>query len=249
MYPLSLIELSKVYDAVQMDEMLEQFLLYGTYPDITWRPTEQKLALLDELSSDYLFRDVLRFENIKKPDVLINLLKALALQIGNEVSMRELSNLLKISVDTVQRYIQLLEKSFVIFPLSSFGRNLRNEIARGKKFYFYDLGLRNNLIQNFNPLSNRNDAGQLWENFCLIERIKYNQARNRRVNLYFWRTYQQKEIDLIEEHGGQLYAFEFKWNPKTKVKIPTDFMKAYPDSGFQIVNSENFRKFLIGKET
>lgn len=245
MYPLSLVELSKTYDAVQLDEMLEQLLLYGTYPDIIWRPAEQKRALLDELASDYLFRDVLRFENIKKPDVLINLLKALSLQIGNEVSMRELSSLLKISVDTVQRYLQLLEKSFVIFSLSSFSRNLRNEIARSKKFYFYDLGIRNNLLQNYNPLSNRNDAGQLWENFCMIERVKFNQAFSRRVNLYFWRTYQQKEIDLIEEQGGQLNAFEIKWNPKARAKLPPDFKRAYPESSFKVIDRENYRRFLI----
>lgn len=247
MYPVSLIELSEHYDRFQQDEMLERLMLFGSYPDIVTRSEAQKLKLLDELTSDYLFRDVLRFENLRRSDVLINLLKAIALQIGNEVSMRELSNLLKIAVDTVQRYLLLLEKSFVLFSLPSFSRNLRNEIAKGRKYYFYDLGIRNNLLQNYIPLANRSDAGQLWENFCLMERIKFNQKNDRRVNMYFWRTYQQKEIDLIEEHAGMLHAFEFKWNPKGNPKIPSDFSKAYHDSTFEVIHRENYHSFLQNK--
>jgi len=245
MYPLSIIEMSAVYDRFQQDEMLEQLLLYGSYPDIVSRPVDQKFKLLDELANDYLFRDVLQFENIRKSDVLFNLLKAVALQLGSEVSVRELSGLLKVAVDTVQRYLTLLEKSFVIFSLPSFSRNLRNEIAKGQKYYFYDLGIRNNLLQNFTPIANRSDIGQLWENFCLVERIKYNQASDRRVNHYFWRTYQQKEIDLIEEHSGQLHAFEFKWSEKGKAKMPDNFNSAYPDSTFQVVNRGNYHQFLM----
>lgn len=245
MYPISLIEMSAQYDFFEQDEMLEHLMLYGSYPDIVTRPESQKLKLLDELTTDYLFRDVLRFENIRRSDVLVNLLKAIALQIGNEVSMRELSNLLKIAVDTVQRYLLLLEQSFVLFSLPSFSRNMRNEIARGRKIYFYDLGIRNNLLQNFTPIATRNDVGQLWENFCLIERIKFNQAYDRRANLYFWRTYQQKEIDLIEENAGVLNAFEFKWSEKSSSKIPSDFKNAYPDSTFQVVNRENYNNFLL----
>lgn len=245
MYPISLIEMSAQYDFFEQDEMLEHLMLYGAYPDIVTRPESQKLKLLDELTTDYLFRDVLRFENIRRSDVLVNLLKAIALQIGHEVSMRELSNLLKIAVDTVQRYLLLLEQSFVLFSLPSFSRNMRNEIARGRKIYFYDLGIRNNLLQNFTPIATRNDVGQLWENFCLIERIKFNQAYDRRANLYFWRTYQQKEIDLIEENAGVLNAFEFKWSEKSSSKIPSDFKNAYPNSTFQVVNRENYRDFLL----
>ncbi|MCB2222427.1 MAG: ATP-binding protein [Bacteroidetes bacterium] len=245
MYPISLIELKQHYDPIQQDEMIDNMLLYGSYPDIINRSQEQKEKLLDELTSDYLFKDVLRFENMRRSDILINLLKAIALQAGHEVSLRELSNLLKVSVETVQRYISLLEKSFVLFSLSSFSRNLRNEIAKGKKYFFYDLGIRNSLLQNFIPLSGRNDAGQLWENFCLIERIKYHQTMGTRVNMYFWRTYQQQEIDLIEEHSGKLYAFEFKLNPKHKDKIPATFKKNYPDSEFQIIHRQNYRQFLL----
>lgn len=245
MYPISLTEIGKYYDPVQRDEMLDNLLLYGSYPDIVKRPQVQKEKLLDELTSDYLFKDVLRFENMRRPDILINLFKAIALQAGHEVSMRELSNLLKVAVDTVQRYIFLLEKSFVLFSLSSFSRNLRNEIARGKKYFFYDLGIRNSLLQNFTPLSGRNDVGQLWENFCLIERMKYNQTRDKRVDMYFWRTYQQQEIDLIEEHSGKLYAFEFKLNPRHRDRIPATFQKNYPDSEFKIIHRQNYHQFLI----
>lgn len=244
MYPVSLIELSPHFNRFQKDEMLENLLLFGSYPDIIDRPESQKRKLLDELTSDYLFRDVLRFENIRRSDVLVNLLKAIALQTGNEVSMRELSNLLKVAVETVQRYLLLLEQSFVLFSLPSFSRNLRNEISKGRKYYFYDLGIRNNLLQNFTPLSSRNDTGQLWENFCIIERIKKNQAKDRRVNMYFWRTYQQQEIDLIEEHEGILDTFEFKWKSRPGQKIPSGFRNAYPQSTYQIIDRENYHNFL-----
>lgn len=244
MYPVSLIELSTHFNQFQKDEMLENLLLFGSYPDLIDRSESQKLKLLDELTSDYLFRDVLRFENIRRSDVLVNLLKAIALQIGNEVSMRELSSLLKVAVETVQRYLLLLEQSFVLFSLPSFSRNLRNEISKGRKYYFYDLGIRNNLLQNFTPLSSRIDIGQLWENFCIIERIKQNQAKDRRVNMYFWRTYQQQEIDLIEEHEGILDTFEFKWKSKPGQKLPTGFRNAYPQSTFQIIDRENYHNFL-----
>ena len=244
MYPVSLIELSPHFNRFQKDEMLENLLLFGSYPDIIDRPESQKRKLLDELTSDYLFRDVLRFENIRRSDILVNLLKAIALQTGNEVSMRELSSLLKVAVETVQRYLLLLEQSFVLFSLPSFSRNLRNEISKGRKYYFYDLGIRNNLLQNFTPLSSRNDTGQLWENFCIIERNKKNQAKDRRVNMYFWRTYQQQEIDLIEEHEGILDTFEFKWKSRPGQKIPSGFRNAYPQSTYQIIDRENYHNFL-----
>jgi predicted AAA+ superfamily ATPase len=245
MYPISLFELGSAFNQIQQDEMLEDLLVFGSYPDIVGRPQVQKEKLLDELTSDYLFKDVLKFENMRRPEVLINMLKALALQSGHEVSLRELSNLLKISVDTVQRYITLLEKSFVIFALSSFSRNLRNEITKGRKYFFYDLGIRNALLQNFTPVSGRNDVGQLWENFCLLERIKRNQAMDRRANMYFWRTYQQQEIDLVEETAGKLSAFEFKWSPEKMHKGPGSFLKAYPKTDFHTVHRQNFREFLI----
>ena len=244
MYPLALNELSARYDSFQIDEKIPELLRFGSYPDIVDRSENEKIQLLEALTSDYLFRDVLSFENIRKSDMLISLLKAIALQVGHEVSFRELSGLLKLSVDTVQKYLQLFEKSFVLFSLPSFSRNLRKEIGSSRKYYFYDLGIRNSLINNFNPPEIRNDTGQLWENFCFIDRIKHNQAMGRLANYYFWRTYDQKEIDLIEESEGRLTAFEFKWKPQ-KIKSPADFLNAYPGSDFKVVHQENYRDFLM----
>jgi predicted AAA+ superfamily ATPase len=245
MYPVALSELAEEKDLIIIDEMLEGILLYGSYPDIVYRSEAQKRVLLDQLTSDYLFRDVLSFERIRKPEILVNLLKAIALQIGHEVSMRELSCLLKISVETVQRYLQLLEQSFVLFSLGSFSRNLRNEITKGRKYFFYDLGIRNNIIQNYAPLSVRNDVGSLWENYCIIERIKRNKAMGFRPNQYFWRTYQQQEIDYLEEYDGQIRAWEFKWNPAKGKKVPVTFRQAYPECEVAVVTRESYHSFLL----
>jgi hypothetical protein len=245
LFPFSLSELKPYATPFQLDEKLEEFMRYGMYPEIIQRPENQKTVLLDQMAGDYLFKDVLKFENLKRPELLLNLLKALALQLGNEVSFRELSGLLKVTTETIQRYIELLEKSFVLFRLPSYSRNLRNEIARSHKFYFYDLGIRNSLLHNYLPLSSRTDTGSLWENFCLIERMKKNQKDMRQVSMYFWRTYQQKEIDLIEESEGKLKAFEFKWNPKAHVKMPAEFLKAYNNSSFEIVHRENYQSFML----
>lgn len=228
LYPLSYAEIGRHNHVSVMDERLELFLRFGMYPDIVDRPETQKIMLLDELANDYLFRDILKIDVLKRTEVLKNLLKALALQMGNEVSYNELSRLLKVSVETVQRYIEILERSFIILKLGSFSRNLRKELARSQKFYFYDLGLRNGLLQNFNSLDTRPDTGALWENFCMIERMKANQRNQRMVNMYFWRTYDQKEIDLIEETAGNLYAWEFNYSPVQKVKKPAEFLKTYP---------------------
>jgi hypothetical protein len=244
MFPLSLKELSEKLDPFQMDEKIPELIRFGSYPDIVDRGENEKIQLLENLAGDYLFRDVLSYENLKKSDMLAGLLRAIALQLGHEVSFRELAGLLKISADTVQKYLQLLEKSFVLFSLTSFSRNLRKEIGRSRKYYFYDIGIRNSLINNFNPPEMRNDTGQLWENFCLIDRIKRNQAYGRTVNYYFWRTYDQKEIDLIEEGEGKLTAFEFKWKSQ-KIKPPAEFLETYPGSEFRVVHKENYREFLL----
>jgi uncharacterized protein len=243
MYPLSISELTFKYNPFQLEEKLPEILRFGSYPDIIDRSENEKIQLLEALTSDYLFRDVLSFENIRKSELLINLLKAIALQVGHEVSFRELSGLLKISVETVQKYLQLFEKSFVLFSLTSFSRNLRKELVRSRKYYFYDLGIRNCLINNFNPPEIRSDTGQLWENFCLMERIKHNQASGRSVNYYFWRTYDQKEIDLIEESGGKLDVFEFKWKAQ-KVKPPIEFLNTYHNTDFKVISKDNYTDFL-----
>lgn len=239
LFPLSISELAQNYSVVQLKEKTEQLLRFGSYPDIIDRPENEKITLLEELASDYLFKDVLSFERLKYPDLLIKLLKAIALQLGNEVSERELSSLLNVNIATIQRYLNLLEKSFVIFRLSTFSRNLRNEIATSQKYYFFDLGIRNSLLHNFTPMDSRTDQGGLWENFCILERMKHNQEQQKKTNYYFWRTYDQKEIDLIEESDGKLAAFEFKWSTRKKTKIPKLFIETYPNTSFEVISPEN----------
>ena len=246
LYPFSLSELKKNLSPENFSEKLESFLRFGMYPDVALSETEEEARFkLDEIANDYLYQDVLAFEKLKKPDLLLKLLQAIALQLGNEVSFRELASLLQTSGETVQRYLDLLEKTFVIFKLHSFSRNLRKEIGKKIKIYFYDLGIRNSLIQNFAPLNLRNDIGALWENFCISERIKINQERLKKVNKYFWRTYSQKEIDYIEEKDGLLEAYEFKWSPRKKPKAPQEFLENYQNSSFEIISRENYGEFLL----
>ncbi len=242
--PLSINELLQKEDKITLKANLDRILRFGLYPEVYGRTDEDAREELNQIASNYLYRDVLQFEQIKRPALLQNLLSALALQIGQEVSLNELSRLLGETIPTIQRYIELLEKSFVIFRLRSFSRNLRKEIGKGQKIYFYDLGIRNSLIRNFNSMQLRTDAGGLWENFCIVERMKYNTANRRFVNSYFWRTYDQKEIDYIEEEGGKISAFEFKFSSHKKAGLNQEFAKVYPDTSFMAVNSENFWSFL-----
>jgi hypothetical protein len=199
------------------------------------------------LTGSYLYKDLLAWQQIKKPALLEKMLQALALQIGSEVTFHELSQLVGIDTETVERYIDLLEKAFVVFRLPSLSRNMRNEIKKGRKIYFYDTGIRNALIKNFNPLALRQDTGALWENFCLVERMKTNQYDLRYVNRYFWRTLQQQEVDYIEEYGGSLHAYEFKWNPRKKSRQARTFTHAYPGSSTTVITPENFEDFVTGK--
>ncbi len=240
LYPFSIKETG--VSILDFSEKITEIMQFGLYPDIfNTHELQKKQQKLNELASDYLYKDVLEFENLKKSDLLMKLLKALALQVGSEVSYRELAQLLDTSGETILRYLNLLEKSFVIYRLASFSRNLRKELVRKQKIYFYDLGIRNSLIQNFAPLDLRTDTGFLWENFCIIERLKHNQAQNLSKNYYFWRTYDQKEIDFIEESNGKLEAFEMKWSTKNKrVKVPKDFLETYPKSSFSVINPDNF---------
>lgn len=242
--PLSINELLQKEDKITLKANLDRILRFGLYPEVYGRTDEDAREELNQIASNYLYRDVLQFEQIKRPALLQNLLSALALQIGQEVSLNELSRLLGETIPTIQRYIELLEKSFVIFRLRSFSRNLRKEIGKGQKIYFYDLGIRNSLIRNFNSMQLRSDAGGLWENFCIVERMKYNTANRHFVNSYFWRTYDQKEIDYIEEEGGKISAFEFKFSSHKKAGLNQEFAKVYPDTSFMAVNSENFWSFL-----
>ncbi|NJO90799.1 MAG: ATP-binding protein [Chloroflexia bacterium] len=244
LYPFSWQEILPYSDLPTMVSKVETLLRFGSYPEVYGKPEELAIENLSNIASNYLYKDILHFENLKRPDILINLLRALALQIGHEVSYNELSNLLKENINTIIRYIELLEKAFVIYRLPSFSRNLRSEISRGQKIYFYDLGIRNSLINNFNKLELRNDIGGLWENFCVIERLKRNENNRRFVNTYFWRTYQQKEIDYLEEAEGAYRCFEFKYNLRRKSKYPKEFIETYENSSFETITKENFYKFI-----
>lgn len=246
LYPLSAGEIKENKDLFYLESKLENLLRFGGYPGVFGLSEEEAKERLNEISSNYLYKDILKFEGLKKSSVIKNLLQALALQIGQEVSYQELAVTLGINRLTVQKYIDILEQSFVIFKLNSFSRNKRKEISKSIKVYFYDLGIRNSLIENYNPLEIRNDTGFLWENFCMIERKKYNEYNMNFANMYFWRTYDQKEIDLIEEREGKLFAYEFKWNDK-KRKIPKSFLAGYPDSEFQIIDKNNYWQFLCPK--
>ena len=221
---------------------LEHRLIYGMYPDLLNRSADEE-ELLIQLSDSYLYKDLLGYEGIRKPEILENLLKALALQLGREVSYNELSRTLQIDKNTVKNYIDLLEKVFVIFRLPAFSRNMRKEISRGKKIYFFDNGIRNSVISNFQPFSLRSDKGALWENFLISERMKTLHYRKKRVKHYFWRTTDQREIDLIEETSDGIRAFEFKWDPKSIVRIPTSFKRHYKASA-EVIHKDNYFEFV-----
>ena len=242
--PFSLNELLTIKDKISVSADLEQTLRFGLYPEVYAKPEQEAIEELSQISSNYLYKDVLQFESVKRPGLLLYLLNALALQIGSEVSLNELSRMLGETVPTIQRYIELLEKAFVIFRLRSFSRNLRKEIAKGQKIYFYDLGIRNALIRNFNPLSLRNDTGGLWENYCIVERMKFNMNRRRFVNSWFWRTYDQKEVDYIEEEGGRILAVEFKFKPENKQRTIREFADNYPGTTFKTITKENYWEFI-----
>lgn len=243
MYAVSWSELRNYYGSVNAQMQLENRLIFGMYPEIITNVGEERERLIN-LSQSYLYKDILSLKLIRKSDVLQKLLRALALQLGNEVSMNELSQVVGADKATVTNYIDLLEKTFVIFRLLPLSRNLRNEISSSRKIYFYDNGIRNAIINNFSPLTLRQDVGALWENFLISERIKVNHYRKRYVNTYFWRTQAQQEIDYIEESDGQFKAFEFKWNERKTSKLPAKFAEAYAPQIFEVINRQNFDSFL-----
>jgi len=243
LFPLSFSEMVEHHGQLEEKRLLEHRLIYGYYPEIVTKPGEEK-ELLKLLANSYLYRDLLTLEQIKKPVLLEKILRALALQLGSEVSYNEVAQLVNADQETVEKYIDLLEKSFVLFRLPAFSHNVRNEIKKGKKIYFYDNGIRNAIIGNFNLLINRNDTGALWENFLISERMKYLYYHNINVKRYFWRTVQQQEIDYIEEQERKLSAYEFKWNKKARAKFPKTFIRAYPDSETHLVTQGNFESFL-----
>ena len=245
LFPISTNEIHKTAGYLDVQRLLESRLIYGSYPDILTHGTEAH-ELLNALTDSYLYKDILASDNLRKPELLDKLLKALAFQVGSEVSYNELSQIIGSDAKTVERYIELLEKSFIIFRLNGLSRNLRNELKKAKKIYFYDNGVRNAVIQQFAPLDMRNDVGALWENFFISERIKFNHYRQHYCNIYFWRTKTQQEIDYIEESNGSFDVFEMKWNPKNaKTAIPANFLKAYPVANTAIVTPDNYLNYLL----
>ncbi len=244
----SYLEMVEHHSLLTENRLLEHRLIYGYYPEIITHPGEER-ELLKLLSDSFLYKDLLLLEDVTKPILFEKLLKALALQLGSEVSFNELSRLTGANHQTIEKYITLLEKAFVIFRLPAFSRNVRNEIRKGKKFYFYDNGIRNAIIKNFQLPGQRTDMGPLWENFLISERLKALAQYNLDVDSYFWRTTQQQEIDYLEESLQSLTAWEFKWNPKAKAKIPKTFTRAYPDARCAVVTPDNFMDFLTGNAT
>lgn len=242
LYPLSYQEVVQFEGKLEAKRKLERMMIYGLYPDIYLHSEDSAQELIEEIKSAYLFKDILAYEDIRNSDALTKLLQMLALQIGSEVSYAELSKKIGIDIKTVQKYIDLLEKIFVIKKLPALSRNQRTEIHKSRKFYFYDLGIRNALIRNFNPLEIRQDVGALWENFCVMEKIKSLCNQRQFANFYFWRTWQQQEIDFIIERDGKFEAFEFKWQEK-KSSFPKLFLELYPHTSTTLIHRGNFDSF------
>ncbi len=245
LYPIAVSELKSKFNLFELDLQLENFLLFGMYPEIfSYKNSGDKIVYLKELSSAYLYKDILELADIRNSKAIFNLLKLLAYQIGSTVSVNELANQLQLDKKTVSRYIDLLEKAFIIFRLSGFSRNLRKEVVKMDKIFFYDVGIRNAVINNFNEISDRQDVGELWENFLIAERIKYLSYNNKFANKYYWRTYTGAELDYIEETGGKLFGFEFKWGKKIG-KAPKTWLDTYKEAEFKLINRENYFDFIL----
>ncbi len=245
MYPISFQEMVNHHGLLDEMRLLPHRLIYGYYPDVVNHPGNEK-EILKQLSDSYLYKDILLIDQIKKPEALVKLLQALAFQVGSQVSYLELAQVCGLDGKTIEKYMMLLEQSYIIFRLTSFSRNLRNELKKSRKIYFYDNGIRNALIANFNQIENRADIGALWENYLVSERVKYLAYQQKWVNHWYWRTTEQQEIDYLEEENGKLTAYEFKWSPTAKVSIPNAFKQSYPLAEINIIHRENFYEFLVG---
>ncbi len=244
LYPLAQMEISKTEARHETEGNLETRLIYGSYPEvILTRDNVRRQEYLREIVSSYLFKDLLALDGLRYANKLVRLLQLLAFQIGKEVSLPELGSQLGMSKNTVERYLELLEKVFVIHRLAGFSRNLRKEITKSQRYYFLDNGIRNALVQNFNPISIRNDLGELWENYIMVERMKKRAYLRQPCNMYFWRTYDKKEIDLVEEREGKLFGYEIKWS-KIDKRAPGIWRKTYPDAGFTVINRDNYLEFI-----
>lgn len=245
LFPFSVEELVTENGLQEEQRLLERRLIYGAYPDVVNNPGEERETLTNLVSS-YLYKDIFAFQDVRKPEIIEQLLQALALQVGSEVSFNELGRLLGLNSITVQRYIDLLEKSYVIFHLRSFSRNVRSELKKSRKIYFYDNGVRNALIGDYKPLALRTDTGALWENYLISERMKHNAYNAFYGKSYFWRTQQQQEVDYIEDYDGILHAYEFKWSDSKQPRLTDTFVKNYPDHTFKVVNRDNYLDFIKG---
>jgi len=244
LFPVSQIELSQLYNPSEIKEKLSEWLIYGCYPEVVaTKNINKKKELLEEVSQSYLLKDILELEKVKSSKILLDMLRLLAFQVGNEVSLTEIAQQVGIDYKTVARYLDLFEKSFVIYNLRGYSKNLRKEVTRKSKYYFYDNGIRNAIISNFNSLELRNDIGSLWENFIFMERLKKRGYRNIFANCYFWRTWDQKEIDLIEEREGKLYGYEIKWREE-KLKPPKDWIENYKNADFKVITKKNYLEFV-----
>jgi predicted AAA+ superfamily ATPase len=246
LYPIAQAELSLIEDYLSTTRNLEERLIFGSYPELWHLDNKQEQEnYLRQMVNSYLLKDILTLETVKGADILYKLLQMLALQVGGEVSTVELGSNLQINKLTVERYLDLLSKAFIIYPLTGYSNNLRKEVSKSKKWYFFDNGIRNALINNFSPLSSRNDVGQLWEQYFLTERIKYNSYKGYQPQYFFWRTYDGQEIDLLELYNGNLQAMECKWK-KSNAKIPAAFEKAYPEATFTVINQDNYLEWITG---
>lgn len=245
LYPFTFQELAASHSKMDTNRLINRIMRFGTYPSVILEDDRQAMENLNEIASSYLFKDIFTFQLLKKPEIILDLLKLLAFQVSGEVSYTELAGKLKVDQTVVQRYIQLLEDNFILFRLQALRKNLRTEVGKTRKIYFWDIGIRNILIQNTNTLEFRDDQGKLWENFCVSERMKYVKSNQPLlIQSFFWRTYSQKEIDYIEEKYGSYRAFEFKWSTKKVGKLPLDFLQAYSCPELENINPENFTEIL-----
>jgi predicted AAA+ superfamily ATPase len=245
LFPIAQCELLRQYNRFELGERLPEFLIYGSYPEVVETTSlNNKRQILNEITNSYLLKDVLSYDRVKNSRVLLNLLQLLAFQVGNEVSLSELASQVSADLKTVQRYIDLLEKAFVLQRLGGFSRNLRDEVTSKAKYYFYDTGIRNALVAQFNPLELRSDVGALWENFIFMERLKYRTYQQIDANSYFWHTYRGHEIDLIEVREGKLDSYEIKWSPQKGSKPPAKWASAYPEASYQVITPQNYMDFI-----
>lgn len=244
LYPLSQIELAKINNSFELKNLLSELLIYGNYPAILTAQKKQKANLLEELVNSYLLRDILELEKIKSSKVLVDLLRLIAFQVGSEVSLSELGRQVGLNYKTVSRYLDLLEKSFVLYNLRGYSRNLRTEVTKKSKYFFYDNGVRNAIISNFNQIETREDVGKLWENFLVSERLKTQEYKNIHANNFFWRTWEKQEVDWIEEREGKIFGYEFKYS-QNKAKVPSNFKKIYPNSEIKIITKDNYQEFVL----